>query len=201
MGIFSKLFRRNTVELHADWLVIGLGNPGAKYAHHRHNVGYMGVDKLLGDATLQPYPGGAPALLSIQEQAGQRIAFVRSTTYMNLSGEAVSPLVQQMHIPIDHVIVLHDELDLPPGRVRIKSGGNENGHNGLKSISEHLGTREYPRVRMGVGRPGPGIAVPDYVLSDIDTSTATALADTAARAVALIVSDGVARAQQEIHRK
>ncbi|AZA11065.1 aminoacyl-tRNA hydrolase [Corynebacterium gerontici] len=200
MGIFSKLFRRNTEQLHADWLVIGLGNPGAQYERNRHNVGYMGVDKLL-DGPLMAYPGGAPALMRIQNLVGKRVAFVRSTTYMNLSGEAVSPLVQRLHIPLERVIVLHDELDLPAGRVRIKSGGNENGHNGLKSITQHLGTREYLRVRMGIGRPAAGVAVPDYVLSDIDAPTATDLADTAARAVALIVSEGVAQAQQEIHRK
>lgn len=166
----------------AEWLVVGLGNPGAQYAANRHNVGYMVLDEL-GDV--------------------DGVALLKPGTYMNTSGEAVAPLADRLGIPPERVIVIHDELDLPAGKVRVKLGGNENGHNGLKSITEHLGTRDYLRVRVGIGRPPQGTAVTDWVLGDIgeehpDLDAQLALA---AEAVGLIVSDGLEKAQNSIHAK
>lgn len=189
--MFGFFRRRRTPQLEAQWLVVGLGNPGAKYAATRHNVGYMALDELAGELT--PVPG-IKALVQVHDG----VAFARSTTYMNTTGESVGPLAEQLGVAPERIIVVHDELDLPAGKVRVKLGGNENGHNGLKSITEHLGTRDYLRVRMGIGRPPQGMAMPDWVLSPIegDISGQVALA---AEAVQLIVSEGLGKAQNVIH--
>ena len=189
--MFGFFRRKRTPQLEAEWLVVGLGNPGVKYAATRHNVGYMALDELAGE--LAPVPG-VKALVKVRDG----VAYARSTTYMNTSGEAVGPLAEQLGVAPERIIVVHDELDLPAGKVRVKLGGNENGHNGLKSITEHLGTRDYLRVRMGIGRPPQGMAVPDWVLSPIDGDISGQVT-LAAKAVQLIVSEGVAKAQNVIH--
>ncbi|MBA5243296.1 MULTISPECIES: aminoacyl-tRNA hydrolase [Corynebacterium] len=189
--MFGFFRRRRTPQLEAQWLVVGLGNPGAKYTATRHNVGYMAVDELAGE--LAPVPG-IKALVQVRDG----VAYARSTTYMNTTGEAVGPLAKELGVTPERIIVVHDELDLPAGKVRVKLGGNENGHNGLKSITEHLGTRDYLRVRMGIGRPPQGMAVPDWVLSPIDGDISGQVA-LAAKAVQLIVSEGLAKAQNVIH--
>ncbi|MCG7237007.1 aminoacyl-tRNA hydrolase [Corynebacterium sp. ACRQP] len=189
--MFGFFRRKRTPKLEAQWLVVGLGNPGEKYAATRHNVGYMALDELAGELT--PVPG-VKALVQVRDG----VAYARSTTYMNTTGEAVGPLAKQLGVAPERIIVVHDELDLPAGKVRVKLGGNENGHNGLKSITEHLGTRDYLRVRMGIGRPPQGMAVPDWVLSPIDGDISGQVT-LAAKAVQLIVSEGVAKAQNVIH--
>ena len=189
--MFGFFRRRRTPQLEAQWLVVGLGNPGAKYTATRHIVGYMAVDELAGE--LAPVPG-IKALVQVRDG----VAYARSTTYMNTTGEAVGPLAKELGVTPERIIVVHDELDLPAGKVRVKLGGNENGHNGLKSITEHLGTRDYLRVRMGIGRPPQGMAVPDWVLSPIDGDISGQVA-LAAKAVQLIVSEGLAKAQNVIH--
>lgn len=171
-GVFG-FFRRPR----AEWLVVGLGNPGQEYATTRHNVGFLALDEL-------------PAI--------EGVARCKPQTYMNLSGEAVAPLIRRYGLRPERVIVLHDELDLPAGKVRVKLGGNENGHNGLKSITEHLGTRDYIRVRIGIGRPPAGIAVPDWVLGPVSGEEDIA---TAARAAQLVVTEGLAKAQNVIHAR
>lgn len=163
--------------------MVGLGNPGAKYANTRHNVGFMALD-------LVPEMDG--------------VARCKPRTYMNNSGEAVAPAARKYAISPERIIVIHDELDLPAGKVRVKLGGNENGHNGLKSITQHLGTRDYVRVRVGIGRPPEGTSVPDWVLSDIHNDIHGDLDDQlalAAEAVRLVVSEGLAKAQNTIHAR
>ncbi|AKK10745.1 aminoacyl-tRNA hydrolase [Corynebacterium uterequi] len=186
------------------WVVLGLGNPGKKYAPTRHNVGYLCVDELLAPrhASLSAVPG-VPALATSIALDGQPCLAARSTTYMNSSGEAAAALLRQHALPPEQLIVVHDELDLPAGVVRIKLAGNENGHNGLKSITEHLGTRDYIRVRIGVGRPPAGTSVPDWVLSPMmpDASGAMPNIQLASEAVTLIVSGGVAAAQNTVHAR
>lgn len=201
--------------LEAGWLVVGLGNPGPEYAATRHNAGYLVLDDLLDEAGLElrPQPG-VPARAAVADG----VAYARSDTYMNTSGEAVGPLAALLGVPPERVVVIHDELDLPPGKVRVKLGGNENGHNGLKSITAALGTRDYARVRVGIGRPPQGTAVPDWVLAPFSDASDSAEAaevgtaadqtaangigaavDLAAEAVRAIVRDGIAKAQNEIH--
>lgn len=169
----------------AQWLVVGLGNPGAKYAGNRHNVGYMVLDEL-------ERTGGVD---------GARL--FKPGTFMNTAGEAVAPAARSLGLAPERVIVVHDELDLPAGTVRVKLGGNENGHNGLKSVTQHLGTRDYPRVRVGIGRPPKGTAVPDWVLANVsgENPDPDGQIELAAEAVRLIVAGGVARAQNVVHAK
>ena len=183
--------------VNAQWLVVGLGNPGAQYAATRHNVGYMAQDLLI-DAPLLPLPGfkaqGAPI-------PGTSAFALRSTTFMNNSGEGVAPVAEQLGIPPERIVVLHDELDLPAGKVRIKLGGNENGHNGLKSLTEQLGTRDYIRVRIGIGRPPKGVPVPEWVLSPVDDEGLDEQIATATDAARLVVEEGLQRAQNQIHAR
>lgn len=177
-GVFGFFRRKRTPKApKAEWLVVGLGNPGEQYAATRHNVGFMVADAL-------PDIDGA--------------AVIKPQTFMNLSGEAVAPLATKLGVPAERVIVIHDELDLPVGTVRVKRGGNENGHNGLKSLTEHLGTRDYVRVRVGIARPPKGVSVPDWVLSPIDGDVSDQIA-LAAKAVQLIISEGLQKAQNVIH--
>ncbi|MGP6173751.1 aminoacyl-tRNA hydrolase [Corynebacterium sp. A21] len=190
-------------ELDPDWLIIGLGNPGAKYAPTRHNVGYMALDDLLAaeGTLLSPLPGSKAEVAQV-EWEGQKVLLLRSTTFMNHSGQAIAPLCGKYGIAADHVVVIHDELDLPTGKVRVKLGGNENGHNGLKSTTAELDTREYLRVRIGISRPPQGMPVPDYVLSPIDPDAGLDTAiSTAADAARLLVTQGLPRAQNTIHAR
>lgn len=188
----------------AQWLVIGLGNPGARYAGTRHNVGYLVADRLLDRSDADALRGipGTKAQVARVEIDGHGVLLVRSTTYMNLSGEAVAPLATSYGVSPDHVIVVHDELDLPAGKVKVKLGGNENGHNGLKSVTAELGTRDYVRIRVGIGRPPAGTGVTDHVLAPLDDDTDwDATSDTAADAVDITVTRGLSAAQNEIHSR
>lgn len=182
----------------AKWLVVGLGNPGAKYETTRHNVGYMCVDMLI-DAHSQPPLTPLTGFKALTTSLTPEALAVRSTTYMNHSGQGVAPLARELGIPPERIIVIHDELDLPAGKVRLKKGGNENGHNGLKSLTQELGTRDYLRVRIGISRPSAGMAVPDYVLEPVDDDQPGI--ELAAEAVDLIMEKGLAGAQNTIHGK
>ena len=193
----------NPSELEAEWLVVGLGNPGAKYAATRHNVGYMAIDDLLaaGGDVLEPVRGMDVQAAPLNWE-GHKVLAVRSGTFMNLSGDPVAPLAQQLGIAPDHVIVLHDELDLPANKIRLKQGGNENGHNGLKSLTERLSTRDYVRVRIGIARPPKGASIPDYVLGPVDAGAGfDAAIATAAESARLIVTEGLGKAQNQIHSR
>lgn len=192
------------------WLVIGLGNVEARYARNRHNVGHMVVDVLAGragsrwsrhkaraqvvQARLGVMPGGAP---------GPRVILAKPASLMNVSGGPVKALAQFYGIdPATGLLVIHDELDLPAHELRLKRGGGEGGHNGLRSISQALGTRDYARLRVGIGRP-PGRQDPaGYVLSDFPARQRQELAVTleqAADAVEAVVTRGFEAAQQEVH--
>lgn len=190
-GVFGFFRRRRETQLQADWLVVGLGNPGAEYAATRHNVGWMALDQLA--ETLEPVRGIKARVAVIDS-----VAYAKPTTFMNTSGEGVGPLAAMLGVPPEHVVVMHDELDLPVGKVRVRLGGNENGHNGLKSITEHIGTRDYVRVRIGIGRPPAGVAVPDWVLGPVSGDERIGLAAEAAR---LVVAEGLAKAQNVIHAR
>lgn len=185
----------------ATWLVVGLGNPGPKYESTRHNVGYMCVDTLIDAHQAAPLTAlrAVKVLTTVLPRAAESALAVRSTTFMNHSGQGVAPLAAQLGIPPERIIVVHDELDLPAGQVRLKLGGNENGHNGLKSLTEELGTRDYLRVRIGIARPPKGMSVPDYVLAPVEEQQPGI--EVAADAVDLIISKGLAFAQNSIHSR
>jgi len=190
--------RQHEPDLDADWLIVGLGNPGAKYAATRHNVGYMAQDMLIDGQALRPLPSFKAQGVLVPDTTALAL---RSTTFMNNSGEGVAPVAEKLEIPPERIIVLHDELDMPAGKVRIKQGGNENGHNGLKSLTEQLGTRDYIRVRIGIGRPPKGMPVPEWVLSPVDDEGLDERIATAADAARLVVEEGLQRAQNQIHAR
>lgn len=186
----------------APWLVIGLGNPGAEYAKTRHNVGQMSLAVLaqrLG-TSFSPHKARAEVAegrLGVGIDA-PKIIMARPRSYMNESGGAAASLRDFFSLDIDHIIVLHDELDLPFGSLRVKRGGGDNGHNGLKSLSKSLGSPEYLRIRLGIGRP-PGQQDPaDFVLKPFASAERDGLAlliDRGADAVESLVTAGLEKTQ------
>jgi PTH1 family peptidyl-tRNA hydrolase len=146
-------------------LFVGLGNPGEKYARNRHNVGFMAVDRIAEQGGFAPWKRRFRSLAADGELGGERILLLKPQTFMNDSGEAVGEAQRFLKIPIGDVVVFHDEIDLAPGRLKVKVGGGNAGHNGLRSLSAHIGN-DYVRVRIGVGHPGHKDAVQHYVLHD-----------------------------------
>jgi len=191
------------------WLVVGLGNPGPRYAGNRHNVGAMVVDELTSRAGVRltshrarasaatlrvgTLPGGAP---------GPRAVVAVPSSYMNESGGPVKALMTFFSVDPGHLVVVHDELDIPAGAVRLKQGGGEGGHNGLRSISSSLGTKDYLRVRVGIGRPPGRMDPADYVLRDFSATERKELpfvVGDAADAVEMLVTSGLVATQQRFH--
>ncbi len=187
------------------WLVVGLGNPGKEYAANRHNVGFLVAD-LLASRIGAKFGRSKRSHADVAEGrlgfGGPKLILVKPLTYMNLSGAPVSQVAQFFKVPLENVIAVHDELDVPFGQVRVKRGGGEGGHNGLRSMSKSLATKEYARVRFGIGRP-PGRQDPaDYVLSDFggaERKELDFLVDRAADVVEAVVAEGVEWAQNKYH--
>jgi peptidyl-tRNA hydrolase, PTH1 family len=189
----------------APWLVVGLGNPGKEYAGNRHNVGFMVADLLasrVGAKFGRSKRGAAEMAEGRLGFGGPKLVLVKPLTFMNLSGGPVVSLAQFFKVPVANVIAVHDELDVPFGQVRAKRGGGEGGHNGLRSMSKSLASKEYARVRVGIGRP-PGRQEPaDYVLSDFsgaERKELDFLVDRAADVTEAIVLEGVEWAQNKYH--
>ena len=154
----------------------GLGNPGAGYAHNRHNIGFMAVDRIAADHGFGPWRSKFQGQISEGTIAGEKILALKPGTFMNLSGQSVAEAVRFHKIDLSDITVFHDEIDLAPARIKFKLGGGHAGHNGLRSISGHLGDG-YARVRLGVGHPGHKDAVPGYVLKDFAKADADWLDD------------------------
>lgn len=146
-------------------LIVGLGNPGAKYAGNRHNIGYMAVDRIAADHGFTPWRSKFQGQISEGRFGSDKVILLKPETFMNLSGQSVGEAMRFHKIDPADVIVFHDEIDLAPSKVRLKTGGGHAGHNGLRSIHGHIGP-DYDRVRLGVGHPGHKDAVPGYVLRD-----------------------------------
>jgi PTH1 family peptidyl-tRNA hydrolase len=195
MGFLGSNTRRGTP---AAWLVVGLGNPGKEYERSRHNVGFEVVDLLGVRHGVKFKLGKHRALEGEARLNGDLVAFAKPTTYMNLSGEAVAALGRRHGInEATQIIVVHDELDLEPGVVKVKAGGGLAGHNGLRSVSQHLHTNDYLRVRIGVGKPAHKSAGVDHVLKKIGSKERELLdADVqrAADAVEAVLALGAERA-------
>lgn len=149
------------------WLIVGLGNPGSEYANTRHNIGFMAVDAIAYAAGIGHQQSKFQSEMRSGDAAGERLILLKPQTYMNLSGRAVQAAMAFFKIPPARIIVMHDELDLPLGKIRIKKGGGAGGHNGLKSIDEAIGS-DYWRVRIGIGHPGTPERVHSHVLSGFD---------------------------------
>ena len=146
-------------------LIVGLGNPGAKYASNRHNIGFLAVDRIAADHDFTPWRARFQGMAAEGRLGDMRVTLLKPQTFMNLSGQSVGEAARYLKLTPADVIVLHDELDLAPGKCRVKHGGGHAGHNGLRSIHQHLGA-EYGRVRLGIGHPGHKDKVAPYVLSD-----------------------------------
>lgn len=146
-------------------LIVGLGNPGAKYAANRHNIGFMALDRMAEDHGFTPWKTRFQSLSAEGRLGDARVTLLKPQTFMNLSGQSVGEAMRYLKLEPADVIVLHDELDLAPGKCRVKQGGGHAGHNGLRSIHQHIGA-EYGRVRLGIGHPGHKDRVAGYVLSD-----------------------------------
>lgn len=191
-------------------LFVGLGNPGDKYARHRHNVGFMAVERIAGKHGFSPWRRRFQGETAEGTLGSERVLLLKPMTYMNESGRAVGEAARFLKIDLADIVVFHDELDLAPGKVRVKTGGGNAGHNGLRSLSAHLGN-DFVRVRIGIGHPGSKEAVIPYVLHDFAKADhewldplLEAIADAAGRLAAgdsaRFLTD-VARATQESGRK
>lgn len=191
------------------WCIVGLGNPGLKYAGNRHNAGQMVLDELaarcgatfashrsqtaVAEARLGTLPSGAP---------GPRVVLAKPQSYMNTSGGPVKALAGYFGVAPERIIAVHDELDIPFGDVRLKMGGGEGGHNGLRDLTRALGTKDYLRVRVGVGRPPGRMDTADYVLKDFapaERKELPFLLDSAADAVEMLIAEGLLAAQGKFH--
>ena len=157
-------------------LIVGLGNPGAKYAQNRHNIGFMAVDRIAEDHSFASWRAKFQGQIAEGRVGSARVTLLKPETFMNLSGQAVGEAMRYLKLTPADVIVFHDEIDLAPGKVRLKAGGGHAGHNGLRSIHAHIGA-DYDRVRLGVGHPGHKDAVPGYVLRDFPKADAEWLDD------------------------
>ncbi len=178
-------------------LIAGLGNPGPAYQGNRHNIGFMALDAIHRRHGFSPWRSRFQGDASEGLIAGERALLLRPKTFMNESGRSVGDAARFLKLPLDQVIVLHDELDLPPARVRVKTGGGNAGNNGLRSITALLGN-DYRRVRLGIGHPGDKAAVSNYVLSDFaksDRAWVEALCDAVAANAGLLMHGEDARFQ------
>ena len=202
MGLFA---RRRSGDTPFDWLVLGLDNPGQKYAGTRHNVGEDTVRLLAERASTPLRAGRCDSLIAEVRLAGARCVLAVPVTFMNESGRAASALVRRFGIEgAERIIVVHDELDLEPGDVRAKAGGGLAGHNGLRSITQHLSTQDYLRIRIGVGRPPSSEHGADHVLSKVPKREREVLdvaVAVAADAVESIVAEGIDAAMRTVNAR
>ena len=185
-------------------LIVGLGNPGKKYARTRHNVGTDAIELLAKRLNVSLKIGRDRAQVAETRIGDHAVVLVVPTTWMNDSGESVGPIARRYKIPASNIIVIHDELDLEPGAVKLKMGGGLAGHNGLKSVSQHMGTNDYMRVRIGVGKPSTKEQGADHVLSSIPPAERKILdiaIETACDAVERIMKEGLDAAMREYNAR
>ena len=147
-----------------DWLIVGLGNPGSKYEHTRHNMGFLTVDLLAEKLGVKLNKVKFKAAYNIVNFAGCKCLVMKPQTYMNLSGVAVREAAQFYKVPADHILVIYDDISLPVGKLRVRPSGSAGGHNGIKNIIAHLGTQDFPRVKIGVAAPGDADDMIDWVI-------------------------------------
>ena len=184
------------------WLVVGLGNPGSQYAGNRHNVGYLCCDELAGELRVGFKRDRSRAMAATGSLAGAPLVLAKPLSFMNLSGGPVAALRAFYKIGVDRIVVIHDELDLSFGTVRLKQGGGDNGHNGLRSISSALGSKDYYRVRVGIGRPPGRMDPADFVLRDFtrpEQDALPVLLSQVVRMTEVLLSHGLSAAQNEFH--
>lgn len=186
-----------------DWLIVGLGNPGQKYEHTRHNMGFLTVELLAEQLNVKLNKVKFKSAYNIVRFAGQKCLVMKPQTYMNLSGESVGEAARFYKIPADHVLVISDDVSLPAGKLRIRGGGSAGGHNGLKNIIQHLGTDKFPRIKVGVGSPRPGEHdMVDWVMGKPMGEDRTAVEDALDRAgdaAKTLITEGIDRAMNRFN--
>ncbi len=186
-----------------SWIIVGLGNSGDRYEHTRHNVGFDTVDALADSLDIPVQRLKFKALTNTATIAGEKVLLMKPVTFMNLSGEAVEPAAAFYKVPADHILVISDEVALPPGKLRIRKGGSAGGHNGLKNIIAHLHTDQFPRIRIGVGeKPHPDYDMADWVLGRPQGEDRKLVDDAIARAAQAIqcyIQEGPDRAMSRFN--
>ena len=191
------LFRKSSGGV--DWLLVCLGNYGQKYENTRHNIGFMAADRLIEKNDLRCNRLRFRALTEIIEIKGAKVLLMKPQTYMNLSGEAAGEAARFYKVPPEHVLVISDDVSLPLGKLRVRGGGSAGGHNGLKNIIAHLGTDQFPRVKVGVGAPpNPEYDMVDWVVGNFSASErkiVDAAIDRALDAAECVIAKGVTEAQ------
>ncbi len=183
-------------------LIFGLGNPGKKYERTRHNVGFQVLDVLARRYGVTFSPHKFRALAARVRIGDENVLLIKPLTYMNLSGEAVGPIVRFYKVPLDHILVVYDDLDLPFGTLRLRAKGGSGGHKGLKSIIQHLGSEEFPRLRVGIGRPPNRMEPADFVLQPFSAREEEEMAlvrEEAADAIEVWVQEGIQRAMNLVN--
>lgn len=183
-------------------VVVGLGNPGKGFSRHRHNLGFHVVDELARRENGSWTANREKTLVCVTEIENRRVILAKPHTYMNLSGKAVAPILHRENADPARLIVIHDDLDLAAGRVRVKVGGGDGGHKGIRSIADSLRFRDFIRVRLGIGRPPEGVAAEEFVLAAFgpeEESVWSDLVELGAHAVSLVIASGVEQAQNTIH--
>lgn len=194
-------------QLNKTWLIVGLGNPGDKYSATRHNIGFLVADEMAIRCGGKFSSNKNRALVAEARlgmgSAAPRLVIVKPQTYMNDSGNAVSPLAKYFNTPVDQIIVIHDELDIPFNAIRVKIGGGDNGHNGLKSLTQSLSSPDYFRVRVGIGRPLTPQDTADYVLDNFGKGERSQVPDLAMRAcdaIESLIEKGLEATQQNFNQ-
>ncbi len=205
MNLLNRLRARpRSASATETYLIVGLGNPGRKYKNNRHNIGFMLVDELAARLGGEFSRLQHKALVTDVRHEGKKIILAKPQTYMNNSGQSVGALVRFYKIPLDHLLVVYDDVDLSFGSFRLRPGGGSAGQKGMKSIIQHLGTQEFPRLRLGIGRPPGRMETADYVLQDFPKGQAEELAvllGRAADAVLAFVDSGIEAAMTRYNHK
>jgi PTH1 family peptidyl-tRNA hydrolase len=185
-------------------LVVGLGNPGPEYARSRHNVGFLVADRLAHALGAEFSVRKFASELAEARAGHEKVWIMKPQTYMNRSGEAVGPALRFWKLGPDDLLVVHDEIELEPFRIQLKVGGGDSGHNGVRSVNAHVGTREYPRVRVGVGRPPAAVDPADWVLGNFKKAEDAEVSESverAAEAARLCVELGASKAMNQVNRR
>ena len=204
MKLSFPLYGRNQTGGPVEWLIVGLGNPGKKYALTRHNVGFHIVERLAEQEGLLFDETRNKALLARGKVAGQSVALVRPQTFMNLSGEAVGAIARFYKIPPPQILVIYDDLDLQTAQLRLRSKGGAGGHKGMTSIINHLSSRDFPRIRVGIGRPSGPMPVEAYVLQKFSSAEQTDIEQTyqnAIDAILIWLTEGIDSAMNRFNER
>jgi PTH1 family peptidyl-tRNA hydrolase len=189
-------------ELNAPYLIVGLGNPGREYKDNRHNVGFLLLDALAEKLGLRFTRMESKALVTKSELKGKRLILAKPQTFMNLSGQAVGGLLKFYKIPLENLLIVYDDVDLPLGTLRLRPGGGSAGHKGVKSIIERLATQDFSRLRVGIGRPPGRMEAADYVLQDfseVEQQELQATLQTGVEAILTFIHTGIETAMNRFN--